>query len=1017
MGTIAQYVPKDPQPLNQSGFSYVSDNGEINATFTKDDSGNNVVQFSNVSTGAMVSWYPQEIKYTDDNGLDDIIYSADNTSDLFVVRQFHARYDRHFPDVEEYWRVEAGQLKHFVTLTGDQRDPAPYLTNPKLAVGGIITFDQSFSIRTMGMTMVGDFTTGAGIDIVDGNGNPIFTLPAIEAWDQSGNKTIGSYVVTDMGPGQIYVAMAVDNAWISQDSIVYPVVIDPTTIVSGNFDISAAGGRKIVQLSNGWIVVAIRDVGSAILRVYVSKDNGNTWSLLTTPSVNPVSWAIASNGNSVYLIACSGQYGIQVFAFDATTVPSSISTAKYPNQNESSQSWAGCSIAVDGNGYIWVAWSDINPTFPQCYNIRAAKSTDGGNTWQWWDVTNLGTSGDDSKYPSLAIGTDNTPVIAYSAMRGNPFVYCAYLNGSAWTHDITIQQTANTAPAPCLVCDKNNIFHCFYSAQQNINQSLYGVWHTQSQGPNAWPSTPNNWDPIVTHSSSYGSGWLDPTASYDPSKNQLYVFYESQDGNFGGSVGSQGAWTALSGLPRTSNSNADPNALWSQFSMNSADAIRYIYNDSTSIQYSYVSLNSPPNAPTLNPVSNFDAMTAKNLTWQFSDPNSNDSQSAYQLQVVDVSSGSTVVDSGKVTSSSQSYALAANTLSNGKQYQWRVTTWDSSGAQGPWSNYSTFNTAAAPSVSFTSPLAGSSDNTSSVVAKWSYSDPGNNAQASYDLQLLDANNNVLWESGTVNDSTGNIREMTVQYTLANDTNYQLKIVSTNTKGITSAPATTSFSTSFTPPAPAAMTATPDSASGRISFAIFNPAPTGSQPAVSGNDIYRRTSDSTDWTRVAEAIPSNSSWTDYSVASGQSYDYKVTTYGTNGTQVDSQVITTSISLSGIWLHDPADPTTLTRFKLRENNRTSKTDYGQTLMHFEGRELPVADMDDQVDQQIQVTIDCLKTNGDLDSLRALIARKSVLLYRDGKGRKVYGVVSEVPETEQDWGTQVQLTVNAVDYQEAV
>ncbi|MFB5189061.1 hypothetical protein [Alicyclobacillus fastidiosus] len=79
--------------------------------------------------------------------------------------------------------------------------------------------------------------------------------------------------------------------------------------------------------------------------------------------------------------------------------------------------------------------------------------------------------------------------------------------------------------------------------------------------------------------------------------------------------------------------------------------------------------------------------------------------------------------------------------------------------------------------------------------------------------------------------------------------------------------------------------------------------------------------------------------------------------------------------------------------------------------------MADIADQETDQVVVTIDCLSSSGDLEALRSLIDRQSTLLYRDARGRKKYGVIASVPETEQTWGTQVQLTVNAVDYEEAV
>ena len=99
-------------------------------------------------------------------------------------------------------------------------------------------------------------------------------------------------------------------------------------------------------------------------------------------------------------------------------------------------------------------------------------------------------------------------------------------------------------------------------------------------------------------------------------------------------------------------------------------------------------LNDPPNAPTLNsPSANsrFDIGESVTFTWTFNDPNSGDSQSAYRFQLDDNSDfSSPIIDTGKVSSSTES---TTQTLpSTIGKYYWRVKTWDSQDAEGPWSS-------------------------------------------------------------------------------------------------------------------------------------------------------------------------------------------------------------------------------------------------------------------------------------------------------------------------------------------
>ncbi|GMA52073.1 hypothetical protein GCM10025857_34300 [Alicyclobacillus contaminans] len=449
-----------------------------------------------------------------------------------------------------------------------------------------------------------------------------------------------------------------------------------------------------------------------------------------------------------------------------------------------------------------------------------------------------------------------------------------------------------------------------------------------------------------------------------------------------------------------------------------SDSLRVVWPDPSGVQFYSMPYDSPPNAPILSPMPNFDATTAQTLSWTFSDPDSGDSQSAYQLQIVDVSSGQTVVDTGKVASTAQSYQLAANTLQNGKQYQWRVTTWDRAQKQSPWSSYGIFATAAAPLVEITSPSEGQVLDSGSVTAQWSYSDPYDYAQATYQVILQDANGGTLWDSGMQNDPIGLARALTIGYNLQNNTTYKMLVKVTNSKGLAATSATVTFATSFTSPQTPDVTATPEPMWARIALAITNPAPVDGEPQVVYNDIYRRPTGTTSWQRIATNVPASGTYDDYAVASGQSYDYKVTAVGANGATADSQAVTASVTFSGIWLHDPQAPdSTIRNWHLREQQRTLQTQYTQTMVQFEGRPLPVADIADQKTQQVQVTVNCRSGTDDLTALYALIDSQTTLLYRDSRGRKIYGVVAAIPETENFWGSAAQLTIQAVDYQEVV
>jgi hypothetical protein len=153
-----------------------------------------------------------------------------------------------------------------------------------------------------------------------------------------------------------------------------------------------------------------------------------------------------------------------------------------------------------------------------------------------------------------------------------------------------------------------------------------------------------------------------------------------------------------------------------------------IYNDSTtaintSQQYNYFYTNSKPSTP-LNPSpaggsaagasTVFDDLTPT-LSWQFGDPNSGDTQKAFQLKLYN-EAGTLLLDTGEVVSAAGSYEIpAANKLTYSQKYQWEVRTKDQLDA---WSNY-TSRGWLTPKVGTPSGLSASADNFGAkIIIDW-----------------------------------------------------------------------------------------------------------------------------------------------------------------------------------------------------------------------------------------------------------------------------------------------------------
>lgn len=189
------------------------------------------------------------------------------------------------------------------------------------------------------------------------------------------------------------------------------------------------------------------------------------------------------------------------------------------------------------------------------------------------------------------------------------------------------------------------------------------------------------------------------------------------------------------------------------------------------------------------------------------------------------------------------------------------------------------------------------------------------------------------------------------------------------------------------------------------------------PTVVSNEIFRRKAGETSWQRIAQGIAPNSVYDDYTVASGVEYEYKVKANGNNGTYAESDVSAGKVTFSGVWLHCVDDPAgTIHRFALSSGNSDEWRTDG-ALLRFAGRERPVAEFGETDEGRITVNLQMLKNRGDREALQKIIRRKTTVCYRDNRGRKLFGVVFQLPSTDTFYGYTVTISVDEIDYKEEV
>lgn len=425
--------------------------------------------------------------------------------------------------------------------------------------------------------------------------------------------------------------------------------------------------------------------------------------------------------------------------------------------------------------------------------------------------------------------------------------------------------------------------------------------------------------------------------------------------------------------------------------------------------------NTPPDAPLLTPRTNFDATQAAVFGFTHSDQDG-DPQAQYQYRIYRVSDGALVFDSGAVVSASATATLPGGTLANGQQYQWQARTWDPGGFAGAWAQLQSFYTSAPPAPTITNPATNGTVVTESTkTITWSLGDPESEAQSKYRLvRRVTATGAVEADTGEVSSSSTQAE----QTRLLNGVDYTLELTTWDAKGIAnSAPATRTFSVAYSQPPKPLLTVVDDGLE-RLKLTITNPTPTGAEVVTASNDLYRRKVGG-EWARIATALEVNVIYLDFAVASGQDYEYKVVALtGAGGSRESDPSGAFGVTLNQTWLHDPSDPVaTSWGFRNRTLKRTISKSLAPALMHFEGRAAPVAEFGDAVTQSVDFDVLMLSDTNDLATFRSLVDRRATLCYRDSRGRKVFGVIAALTESDHPLGAQVPISITATHYPEEV
>ncbi len=354
----------------------------------------------------------------------------------------------------------------------------------------------------------------------------------------------------------------------------------PVTVVASTYSTSGNGGRKLVSLSNGWLVVA--EYSSNIIYLQVSKDNGANFSALcniqNSTSITS-GFAIASSGTNVTVLFADGATTISSCTFDAAIVSNTniYSTTNKTVDSGQTAIGSGRSITCDSSSNLYATWCSKNSTYQNNFNIRHAKSADGGTTWTKANgtagVDQLTTENDASSYnqnPTIIIN-GSIIFIAYEnkSTTINASIAGYRFNGSTWNAaGVYVSGSASYLQySPCAAVSPDGTIHVAWNGTDSTDTAYTNIRYSKS--------TDNGVTWSAMQKLTVGNSYYQQVPSIAADKNNnIYVVWQGIVSTISTTLGQireivyNGSWGAITNLttnPSASSTNPSVCANYTDF--------------------------------------------------------------------------------------------------------------------------------------------------------------------------------------------------------------------------------------------------------------------------------------------------------------------------------------------------------------------------------------------------------------------------------------------------------------------
>ncbi|WP_369369401.1 sialidase family protein [Lysinibacillus capsici] len=304
--------------------------------------------------------------------------------------------------------------------------------------------------------------------------------------------------------------------------------LPPNTVINQPYTVSKNGSRKLVRLSNGWLVAISCNRTSGMLYSHTSSDDGLTWTTLALNSMGNIQdMAVVAIPNTTKVGILTAYQGIYVRyqVFDVITGAQSF-TANVESMAQSIID--SVSLAIDPtNGNLYAAWASKNNTLSQSYNIRTSRSLDGGATWSApLQLTQFNTANQNIIGPSIVVANGNPVLVCViqASPTGDYRLHSFGSNdkGASYSKNYIIYNAIKNyiQYSPSLVVDKNGVLHVVWYGMDALSTTTNNIFYAKStDGGSTWTTAKR----LTSNAEQKNSLW--PSITIDKNGKLYVVFY------------------------------------------------------------------------------------------------------------------------------------------------------------------------------------------------------------------------------------------------------------------------------------------------------------------------------------------------------------------------------------------------------------------------------------------------------------------------------------------------------------